>query len=111
MASDPDPMRPSVRPVPYYPEPTSSEGSGAATASLVLGILGLVCSIIPIIGLISWLLAPAALITGGIGLKSPTSKGLAIGGLVTGGLALIVCLLWLVVFGAAIASVGSARNF
>jgi hypothetical protein len=111
MASDPDPMRPSVRPIPYYPEPTYSEGSGAATASLVLGILGLICSIIPIIGLISWLLAPAALITGGIGLKSPTSKGLAVGGLVTGGLALIVCLLWLVLFGAAIASVGSARTF
>lgn len=53
MASDPDPMRPSVRPVPYYPEPMASDGSGAATASLVLGILGLVCSIIPIIGLIS----------------------------------------------------------
>jgi len=106
MASDPDPMRPSVRPVPYYPEPSSSEGSGAATASLVLGILGLICSIIPIIGLISWLLAPAALITGGIGLRSPTSKGLAIGGL-----ALAVCLLWLVLFSAAIASVGSARSF
>ena len=34
-----------------------------------------------------------------------------IGGLVTGGLALIVCLLWLVLFSAAIASVGSARSF
>ena len=54
----------------------AADGSGAAIASLVLGILGLVCSIIPIIGLISWLLAPAALITGGTGLKSTTSKGL-----------------------------------
>ena len=42
MASEPDPLRAPVRPVPYYPEPASSEGSSAATASLVLGILGIV---------------------------------------------------------------------
>lgn len=111
MASDPEPARTPVRPVPYYPEPSSADGAGAATASLVLGILGLICSIIPIIGLISWLLAPTALITGVIGLKSQSARGLAIGGLVTGGLALLVCLLWLLLFGAAIASIGSARSF
>ena len=95
--------------MPYYAPP--AEGSGAAVASLVLGILGLICSIIPIIGLISWLIAPAALLTGFLGLKSDTNRGAAIGGLVTGGLTLIVCNLWLVLIGAAIASVGSAHGF
>jgi hypothetical protein len=111
VTSDPDPTRAPVRPVPYYPEPPSAEGTGAATASLVFGILGLICSIIPIIGLISWLLAPTAIITGIIGVKSPSARGLAIGGLVMGGLALLICLSWLLIFGAAIASIGSARNF
>lgn len=95
--------------MPYYAPPTA--GSGAAVASLVLGIIGLICSIIPIIGLISWLIAPAALVTGLLGLKSETNRGTAIGGLVTGGIALIICILWLLLFGAALASAGSSRPY
>ena len=110
MASDPDPTRVPQRPLPYY-APAQGDSNGMGVLSLVLGIAGLVCSIIPVIGLISWLLAPGALITGVMGLKSPSSKGLAIGGLVTGGLALVVCLIWAVVFGALISTMGSTRNF
>jgi hypothetical protein len=110
MASDPDPSRPPQRPLPYY-APAPSNDSGLGVLSLVLGIIGLICSIIPVVGLISWLIAPGAIITGVLGLKSPASRGLAIGGLATGGLALIVCLIWAMVFGALISTVGSARNF
>ena len=110
MASDPDPARPPQRPLPYY-APGAADNNGMGVLSLVLGIIGLICSIIPVIGLISWLLAPGALITGFLGLRSQASRGLAIGGLITGGLALVVCLLWAVIFGVLIASTGSARNF
>jgi hypothetical protein len=98
------------RPLPYYA--TAPEApSGAATASLIVGIIALVCSIIPIIGLISWLLAPAAIIISFFGLSSPVNKGSAIAGLITGVIALIICILWVVVIGGAMASLGSARNF
>lgn len=110
MASDPDPVRPSQRPLPYYASSPTGD-SGLGVISLVLGIIGLICSIIPVIGLISWLLAPGALITGVLGLKNPASKGLAIGGIVTGGLALVVCLIWAAIFGVLIASTSGARNF
>ena len=109
MASDPDPTRPPQRPLPYYAAAPTDNGMGVL--SLVLGIIGLICSIIPVIGLISWLLAPGALLTGVLGLKNPSSKGLAIGGLVTGGLALVVCVIWAVVFGALISTMGNTRNF
>ena len=110
MASDPDPVRPPQRPLPYYAA-TSADNNSLGVLSLVLGIIGLICSIIPVIGLISWLLAPGALITGFLGLRNQASKGLAIAGLVTGGLALVVCLIWAAIFGVLIASVGGARDF
>ena len=110
MASDPEPTRPSQRPLPYYAPPAGSD-TGIGVVSLVLGIVGLICSFIPVIGLISWLLAPGALITGVMGLKNPATKGMAIGGLVTGGLALLVCLIWAVLIGVLIAAAGSTRSF
>jgi hypothetical protein len=58
---------------------------------------------------IGFLLAPAALITGGIALsqikKDPASfsgKGLAVGGMITGGVFLVLYILILVLYGAAI---------
>ncbi len=107
MASNPDPQSHFDRPLPYNAAP---QPNGSGTASLVLGIIALVCSFIPIVGLLSWLLAPAALITGVIGLNREP-KGSAIAGLVTGGIALLMCILWVVIIGAAMSSVGSTRNF
>jgi Mg2+ and Co2+ transporter CorA len=109
MASNPDPMLPPERHVHYYAPPAVA-ASGAATASLVLGILALVCSIIPIIGFISWLLAPAAVITSFFGLNNPVNKGSAIGGLITGILALIVCILWVMLIAIPAASLGTAHT-
>jgi predicted Zn finger-like uncharacterized protein len=78
----------------YAPPPPrrrgSGPGDGAATASLVLGII----SIIPgcCCGLISVPTGIAAVITGVVGLKSQANKGQAVGGLVLGciGLGLLV---------------------
>jgi len=85
-------------PVPvYYPPPTN----GLGTASLVLGIVGLVFSFIPIIGLIAWPLVILGVIFGGLGIdnanKAPgTSKGPAIAGLTCSAVGLAICVVWLV---------------
>lgn len=111
MASDPDPHSHFDRPLPYQAgAPGAGNGNSAGTAALVIGIIALVCSFIPVIGLLSWLLAPAAIVTGAIGMgKEP--RGSAIAGLVTGGIALVICILWVVALGAMMASIGNARNF
>lgn len=70
----------------YAPPPPrrsgGEPGDGVATASLVLGIV----SIIPgcCCGLISFPTGIAAIITGFVGLKSQTNKGMAVGGIVLG---------------------------
>ena len=110
MASNPDPMLPPERHLHYYAPPAVA-ASGAATASLVLGILALVCSIIPIIGFISWLLAPAAVITSFFGLNNPVNKGSAIGGLITGILAFVICIIWVMLIAIPAATLGSARTY
>lgn len=85
------------------PQMQGEEGGGMAIASLVLGIIALLLAWIPIIGFISWILAPLALILGFLALKG-AKRGLAIGGLITGGLALLICILYAFVFAAAISA-------
>ena len=68
-------------------------GQGLGIASLVLGILGLLLAIVmcwccPLVGLP---LPVIAIITGVMGLKTP-GKGMAIGGIVTGGVGLVLCI-------------------
>lgn len=62
---------------PMY-EPQNSKGNGKAVASLVLGIIGLIAWIIPIIG------APINIVGLVMGIKNRTgkNKGLAIAGIV-----------------------------
>lgn len=63
-------------------------------ASFIIGIIGLVLSFVPIIGFVSWLLAPLAILFGLIALLRP-SRSLAIAGIVTGAIALFVCISWI----------------
>ena len=63
-------------------------------AAFVVGLIALVMSFIPFIGFVSWLLAPLAILFGLIALRRPP-RSLAIAGLVTGGVALFVCFMWL----------------
>ena len=90
----------------YAPQPSN----GLAITSLVLGIVGLLLAFMPFIGMISWLLAPAGLITGILGMNKPTGRGLAIGGVVTSAIALVICILWVVGLGAIMAA-GSAAEY
>lgn len=96
--SQPHPSRgypPPGYPPPGYPPHAYPPSNGLATASMVLGIVALVLTFIPIIGLLAWILAPLALILGFVGMSKPNlPKGQAIAGVITGGLALLMCLLW-----------------
>ena len=81
------------------------ESNGFGTAAMVCGIVGLVLSIIPILGLVSWALAPLAIIFGFIGLsKKGMPRGQAIAGVATGSVAMVICLLWLALMVASAAS-------
>ncbi|MGI5127485.1 DUF4190 domain-containing protein [Pseudonocardia sp. CA-107938] len=89
---------------PYgYAYPYRPPTSGAAVTSLVLGILALLFCWIPFIGVIAW---PLLLVGGGLGLGAlgPTRRGeadgygLAVAGVVCSGVALVVCLAYLVPF-------------
>lgn len=83
-------------PAPTAPAPPQS--NGAAIASIITGIIALLLSWIPGINLLAIVLAIVAIVTGIIGLRNAnvpgtTGKGLAITGLITGILALLLSIL------------------
>jgi hypothetical protein len=84
--------------------PSSNEGQAMGITSLVLGILSMLTAWIPIIGLIAWILAPLGLLFGFLSVGKPAGKGFAIAGLVTSGIGLLICILWVAFIGAAIAN-------
>jgi hypothetical protein len=63
-------------------------------ASFIIGLIGLVFSFIPIIGFVSWLLGPLAILFGLIALRK-RNRSLAIAGSITGAIALLICFSWL----------------
>lgn len=79
----------------------NSLGKGA----FIVGLIALVLAFVPIIGFVSWLLAPLAILMGLIALRK-APRGLAIAGIITGGLAMIICFWWI----GATKSVGEAMN-
>jgi hypothetical protein len=81
------------------PEPRAS--NGLATAGFVIALIGAVLSLIPGIGLVSWVLAPLGLVLSIIGLQRSGylgSRGLATAGIVLGALGLLICLIWAAAF-------------
>jgi hypothetical protein len=80
----------------YYAPPTN----GMGVASLVLGIVGLVFSFMPVIGVIAWPLVILGVVFGAVGIskaaKEPgTPKGTAVAGLTCSLVGLLICVLWL----------------
>lgn len=73
--------------------PPKPDHNALGKAAFIIGLSGLVLSFVPIIGFVSWLLAPLAIIFGLIALRRP-SKSLAIAGIITGVFALIICYSW-----------------
>ncbi|WP_149957913.1 DUF4190 domain-containing protein [Zafaria cholistanensis] len=63
---------------------------------MAVGIVALVVAVIPLVGFVSFVLGPLAVVLGIVGLvKKRPRKGFSITGIVTGALALLVCLLYL----------------
>ena len=75
------------------------QSNGFAIASLVLGILSIVCAFIPVFSLIVWILAPLGLVFGLVALTRPTGKRMAIGGSICSGIGLLICVLGVVYVG------------
>jgi hypothetical protein len=63
-------------------------------ASLVLGIIGLLFALIPIVGMYAWPLTVLAVILGYFGMKNPQGRGNAIAGLVLGLLGTALVIFW-----------------
>ena len=63
-------------------------------AAGIIGIIGLLMSFVPFIGFVSWILAPLAVIFGLVALRR-NPRSWAIVGIITGAIALVVCIQWL----------------
>lgn len=72
--------------------------NNAAVIGATLGSVSMFLSLIPLIGIVAWVLAPIGLLTSGIGLLVGTSRKVgrvgALWGLLTSGVALLVCMAW-----------------
>jgi hypothetical protein len=72
--------------------------NNAAVVGATLGSVSLFLALLPVIGIVAWVLAPIALVSSGVGLlvglRRRVGRVGALWGLLTGGLALVVCLAW-----------------
>lgn len=94
----------------YPAPPATPPRNGLGTAGFVLGLVGLVFSPIPFVGVVAWPLVVLGLILSAVGVArvragKATNKGLAIAGVVVSVLGLVVSVLWVVVIGKAISDV------
>lgn len=79
--------------------PPGAGRNGFAIAGFVLGMVGLIFSLIPVIGLVAWPLVVLGVVFGTLGLLrvrrgDAPHAGLAVIGLVLSALGLIVCIAW-----------------
>lgn len=84
------------------------QGNGMAVAALVLGIVGSVFGLIPILGLIALPLGILAIIFGFVGRKRSIGRGMALAGILTGALALLLAVIGLVIVRGAVKEIDSA---
>ncbi|TWF75645.1 uncharacterized protein DUF4352 [Pseudonocardia hierapolitana] len=106
---------------PYLPRPAGhstpppAPQNGLGTAGFVLGLVGLLFSFIPLIGIIAWPLVLLGVILSGIGLSRArngraTNMGLTIAGVTCSAIGLLVCIGYAAAFGAAVSTVPAAST-
>jgi hypothetical protein len=98
-------------PPPHWGAAPPQPRNGLGTAGLTLGIIALVFSFIPLIGVIAWPLAIVGLILGICGISRASkqianNRGVAIGGVICSVFALVVCTVWV----AGLSAASTARN-
>ena len=89
--------------------------NGLGTAGFVLGLVGLIFSPIPFIGVVAWPLVILGLVFSILGFGRArkgvaTNKGLSIAGIVLSAIGLLVCVLWIAVFSKAVNDVNDEAN-
>jgi Mycobacterium membrane protein len=102
----------------YYPPPRQTKAppqNGLGTAGFVLGLIGLIFSPIPLIGVVAWPLVILGLIFSLVGVsrarnRRATNLGLAVAGVVCSAIGLVICILWVVAFGKAVEDVRNESN-
>lgn len=99
---------------PHTPAP-ARPSNGLGTAGFVVGLIGLLFSFLPLIGVIAWPLVILGIIFSGIGISKAakgvaTNKGLAIAGLVVSIVGLVFCILWAAAFGKAANDINEEAN-
>jgi hypothetical protein len=87
-----------VPPWPHQPQgPAPRQANSAATAGFVIALVAAIVACIPLLGTISWLLAPVGIVFAIVGLTRATpsraavGRSMAIWGIALGVLALIIC--------------------
>ena len=95
--------------------PATKASNGLGTAGFVVGLIGLVLSFIPLIGVVAWPLVILGIIFSAIGISKAakgraTNKGLAITGLVVSIAGLVVCILWVAVWNKAVDDINEEAN-
>lgn len=85
----------------YQQPPEQRPSNGLGTTALVLGIVGVVLSLIPVIGVIAWPVVIVGLILGFLGIRKvsqgrATNRIAAITGTVLSGVGLVICVLWVI---------------
>jgi len=106
---------------PYHPQPAGhstarpAPQNGLGTAGFVLGLVGLLFSFIPLIGIIAWPLVLLGVILSGIGLSRArngraTNMGLTIAGVTCSAIGLLVCIGYAAAFGAAVSTAPTAST-
>ncbi|GLZ51789.1 DUF4190 domain-containing protein [Actinomycetospora sp. NBRC 106378] len=87
------------------PVPPPEPRNGLATAGFVVALIGAVFALIPLVGIVSWVISPVGLVLSIAGIVAATrhgvGRGLAIAGAVLGVIGLIICLAWVAAIGSA----------
>ena len=103
----------------YAPNPTqqapAKPSNGLGLTGFIVGLVGLLLSFIPLIGVVAWPLVILGIIFSAIGISKAakgraTNKGLAITGLVLSVVGLVVCILWAAVWKKAADEVNQEAN-
>lgn len=93
---------------PAYPQPGPPPGTlaknGLGTAGFVTGLIGLVFSPIPVVGMVAWPLVIIGLVLSILGVLRArrgvaTNKGLSIAGIACSATGLVICILWAAAIG------------
>ncbi|MBC7943260.1 DUF4190 and DUF4352 domain-containing protein [Candidatus Saccharibacteria bacterium] len=98
---------PVVPPVAVTPQNNPQTSNGLAIAAMVIGIVAFLLGWVPFLG---FALGVTAIVLGIVGLKKSTGKGMSIAGLVTGGLAVLLNLVFVAIFLTSLALFGGVAS-